>query len=143
MPPPPPSTSPPPPNQTHPTPPNAATPSQDVAAKLALPSADDAEFVCAKAIRDGGLAARIDRAGGFLVSADAANAYATDEPRAAFHVRVAFCLDVHNEAVRAMRFDADPSAKRRETEEERRERLAAEAELAAALAEDDGDDDEF
>lgn len=26
--------------------------------------------------------------------------YGTDEPRAAFHARIAFCLDIHNEAVK-------------------------------------------
>lgn len=112
---------------------------KDIAEKLALPSAEDAEFICAKAIRDGGLAARLDRAGGFLASSDVADVYSTAEPQAAFHARIAFCLDIHNEAVKAMRFDPD-AHRRKETEEERRERLAAEAELAAALAEEEDDD---
>ncbi|GBF97272.1 26S proteasome non-ATPase regulatory subunit 3 [Raphidocelis subcapitata] len=111
---------------------------KDIASKLALPSAEDAEFIAAKAIRDGGLAARIDRAGGSLASAEVADVYSTAEPQAAFHARIAFCLDIHNEAVKAMRFDAD-AHRRGETEEQRRERLAAEAELAAALAEEEDD----
>lgn len=77
---------------------------QDIAAKLALPSAEDAEFICAKAIRDGGLAARLDRAGGYLASSDVADVYSTAEPQAAFHARIAFCLDIHNEAVKVRIF---------------------------------------
>ena len=30
--------------------------------------------------------------------------YSTNEPQNAFHVRIAFCLDTHNEAVKAMRY---------------------------------------
>lgn len=31
--------------------------------------------------------------------------YVTSEPLEAFHARVAFCLDLHNEAVKALRYD--------------------------------------
>ena len=31
--------------------------------------------------------------------------YSTGEPQAAFHARIAFCLDLHNEAVKAMRYE--------------------------------------
>lgn len=33
--------------------------------------------------------------------------YATEEPQKAFHKRIAFCLDVHNEAVKSMRYPPD------------------------------------
>jgi 26S proteasome regulatory subunit N3 len=116
-----------------------------VAAKLALPSAEDAEFVAAKAIREGAIDAELDHGGGggggFLRAREPADVYATAEPRAALHARVAFCLDVHNEAVRATRFDPSHHKRQLEGAEARRERLAQEQELARALAEDDEDDD--
>ena len=39
----------------------------------------------------------IDREAGVLLSARAADVYSTDQPLAAFHARIAFCMDVHNE----------------------------------------------
>ena len=47
--------------------------------------------------RDGGIEASIDHEGGWLASKEVADVYSTEEPQAAFHARVAFCLDVHNE----------------------------------------------
>ena len=44
----------------------------------------------------------IDHDGGFIRSKDVADIYATGEPQKAFHRRIVFCLDVHNEAVKAM-----------------------------------------
>lgn len=48
-------------------------------------------------LRDGGIDAVIDHEGGFMESAKPADVYATDEPRAAYHTRIAFCMDIHNE----------------------------------------------
>lgn len=53
--------------------------------------------------RDGGVEAVIDRDGGFMASREVADVYATEEPQAAFHARVAFCLDIHNEVRRGRR----------------------------------------
>lgn len=33
--------------------------------------------------------------------------YSTGEPQSAFHARIAFCLDLHNEAVKAMRYEVN------------------------------------
>lgn len=109
----------------------------DVAARLGLPSAEEAEFVVAKAIRDGGIEGHIDRTVGGLVSGKAVDIYSTDEPANAFHVRTSFCLELHNEAVRAMRF-APKSTQDWEDASKARERR--EQELQAAL---DDDDDEM
>ena len=54
---------------------------QDVAEKLCLPSADDAEYICAKAIRDGGIDAVLDHAGGFLATRELTDLYSTNEPQ--------------------------------------------------------------
>lgn len=58
---------------------------------------EDTECIVAKAIRDGGVDAVLDHANGWMLSKDVADIYATAEPAAAFHARVAFCLDIHNE----------------------------------------------
>jgi 26S proteasome regulatory subunit N3 len=106
----------------------------DVATKLGLPSAEDAEFVVAKAIRDGAVDAVIDREEGVVRSARAAGVYLTAEPQAAFHARIAFCMDVHNEAVRAMRF---APGERHRFDDATKLRGRQEQELQAALEEDD------
>jgi 26S proteasome regulatory subunit N3 len=79
----------------------------DICSKLMLDSAESAESVCAKAIRDGVIDATIDHENGWLTSNERSNVYATNEPQRAFHQRVEFCLAVRNEAVKAMRYPDD------------------------------------
>ncbi len=76
----------------------------DLCEKVCLESAGTTEFVCAKAIRDGVIDARISHEDGWVYNTDQSNLYSTDEPQQAFNKRISFCLDVHNEAVRAMRY---------------------------------------
>ncbi|XP_009628274.1 putative 26S proteasome non-ATPase regulatory subunit 3 isoform X2 [Nicotiana tabacum] len=79
----------------------------DIAKKLNLDSenpVDDAENIVAKAIRDGAIDATLDHANGWLVSKATGDVYSTNEPQIAFNSRIAFCLNMHNEAVRALRF---------------------------------------
>lgn len=76
----------------------------DVAQKLALDSADDAEYIVAKAIKDGVIEATIDHDHRCLQSKDTVDVYTTAEPLTAFHQRITFCLDIHNQSVKAMRF---------------------------------------
>lgn len=79
----------------------------DIATKLHLPSTESAEYICAKAIRDGVIEANIDHEKGWIVSGNELDVYSTEEPQKAFHRRIAFCLDSHNEAVKAMRYPPD------------------------------------
>ncbi|OUZ99780.1 Proteasome component (PCI) domain [Macleaya cordata] len=116
----------------------------DVAQKLRLNSADpvaDAESIVAKAIRDGAIDATLDHANGWMVSKETGDVYSTNEPQFAFNSRIAFCLNMHNEAVRALRFPPPNSHKEKESAEKRRERQQQEQELATYIAEED--DDEF
>lgn len=76
----------------------------DIATRLSLGSAEEAEFMCAKAVRDGVLDATLDHDAGLLVCQPRRNVYCTREPHEAFHRRITFCLDVHNDAVQAMRY---------------------------------------
>jgi 26S proteasome regulatory subunit N3 len=110
----------------------------DVAAKLGLQNVEDTEFIVAKAIRDGGIDAVIDHQAGTMSSKEVVDIYSTDEPQAAFHARVAFCLDIHNEAVKAMRFE--PDAHKKSLDKVMQERAISDAEVAKAIEEADEDE---
>lgn len=115
----------------------------DVAKKLRLDSPNpvaDAESIVSKAIRDGAIDATLDHANGCMLSKETGDIYSTNEPQAAFDSRIAFCLNMHNEAVRALRFPPN-SHKEKESAEKRRERQQQEQELAKHIAEEE--DDEF
>lgn len=111
----------------------------DVAKKLRLESVADAESIVSKAIRDGAIEATLDHANGSMVSKETGDIYSTNEPQTAFDTRIAFCLNLHNEAVRALRFPPN-SHKEKESAEKRRERQQQEQELAKHIAEEDDDD---
>ncbi|XP_022151277.1 probable 26S proteasome non-ATPase regulatory subunit 3 [Momordica charantia] len=114
----------------------------DVAKKLRLDCANpvaDAESIVSKAIRDGAIDATVDHANGWMVSKETGDIYLTNEPQIAFNSRIAFCLNMHNEAVRALRFPPN-SHKEKESAEKRRERQQQEQELAKHIAEEDDDD---
>ncbi|XP_033099608.1 26S proteasome non-ATPase regulatory subunit 3-like [Anneissia japonica] len=111
----------------------------DVAKKLQLDSPEDAEFIVAKAIRDGVIEASIDHERGYVRSKEKTDIYSTKEPTAAFHQRITFCLDIHNQAIKAMRFPPKSYNKDLESAEERKEREQQDLELAKEMAEDDED----
>lgn len=109
---------------------------KDICTKLSLESPEDAEFIVAKAIRDGVISASINHEGQYIQSKDTHDIYSTQEPQAAFHRRIVFCLDTHNEAVKAMRFPPNANKPSPETAKERRER---EEEIAKNLVEEEDD----
>lgn len=112
---------------------------KDVAAKLGLSVGEDVECIVAKAIRDGGIEAVLDHEAALMYSKEATDLYSTQEPQAAFHARIAFCLDTHNEAVRAMRYPPNAHKKIKEDALSRKDRAAAEAEIAQAMMDDEDD----
>lgn len=69
----------------------------DVAARLSLPSAADAELLTAKAIHDGVVLATLDADAGCLTAKESTNLYATEQPKDAFLARIEYCLGVHEE----------------------------------------------
>lgn len=111
----------------------------DIAQRLTLDSPEDAEFIVAKAIRDGVIEATIDHEQGYVQSKETGDVYSTKEPMAAFHQRISFCLDIHNQSVKAMRFPPKSYNKDLESAEERREREQQELESAKEIAEEDFD----
>jgi len=112
---------------------------KDIASKLLLDSPEDAEFIVAKAIRDGVIEAVLDHDSGTMSSKDTSDVYATREPQIAFNQRIEFCLELHNHSVKAMRFPPKSYNKELESAEDRREREAQDLELAKEMAEDDED----
>ena len=117
----------------------------DVASRLGLPSTTSAEFVVAKAVRDGVIDATIDHEGGYVQSHDLVDVYATVEPSEAFHRRIAYCLTTHNDAVRAMRYTPDAYKKQLEASRglSRRGREEKTDEEKAQEIEDELDDEDY
>ena len=111
----------------------------EVATKLSLDHAEDMESIAAKAIRDGVIDASLDHAAGVIISKEAHDVYSTLEPQAAFHKRITFCLNVHNDAVKAMSYPPDAHKGELPDAETLKERQREEQELAQSLAEDDYD----
>ena len=73
---------------------------RDICIKLDLESEQSAEYIVAKAIRDGVIEATLDHEGAFMKSKEAGEVYATREPGDAFHERIRACLGLHDESVK-------------------------------------------
>lgn len=112
---------------------------RDICLKLHLDSEEDAEYIVSKAIRDGVIDATLDHEKGFMQSKEVVDIYSTNEPQSAFHQRINFCLNLHNESIKAMRFPLNAHRKELASAEAARER---ERELAKEIAEGDLDDDD-
>lgn len=112
-----------------------------IASKLQLDSAVDAEFIVAKAIRDGVIEAHIDHEAGYVQTRDVSDIYSSLEPMKAFNQRIKFCLELRNQSVKAMRFPPKKYSEELETAEERRTREEEELEYAKEMA--DEEDDSF
>jgi len=110
---------------------------QDIATKLGLDTAQDAAGVVAKAVVDGVIDASIDYDQQFLRSTQKFDLYSSCEPQKALHKRIAFCLQMHNDTVKAMAYPDESGNKDGEDAEERREREKREL----ADVDDDDDDD--
>merc|ERR1712151_978512 len=110
---------------------------QDICTKLGLESAHNAAGVVAKAVVDGVIEATIDYDQQFLKSKQRYDLYSSCEPQKALHKRIAFCLQMHNDTVKAMAYPDASDAKDGENAEERREREKREM----ADMDDDEDDD--
>jgi 26S proteasome regulatory subunit N3 len=110
---------------------------QDISAKLGLETAQDAAGVVAKCIVDGVIDATIDYDNQYVQSQQKHNIYNTSEPQKAFHKRIAFCLQMHNDTVKAMAYPDENDNKDGEDPEVRRER---EKEQLANIDDDDDDD---
>ena len=71
-----------------------------ISTKLGLDSEEEAEYVVAKAIRDGVVEAGLDHEQGVMMSSEVTDVYGTAEPMRAFDERIKFCLNLRNESVK-------------------------------------------
>ncbi|KAJ2781541.1 26S proteasome non-ATPase regulatory subunit [Coemansia javaensis] len=111
---------------------------RDICLKLHLDSEEDAEYIVAKAIRDGVIDATIDHEKGFVQSAEVHNVYGTSDPQYAFDKRTGFCLGLYNDSVKAMRY---PGGNHRKELAYAIEAIKRERELAHELENEEYDDE--
>lgn len=132
---------------------------RDICLRLGLDSEESAEYIVAKAIRDGVIEATLDHERGFMKSKEVGDIYATREPGEVFHERIRACLGLHDESVKviihswnlfysrmltnflfqAMRFPMNQHRLELKSAQEARER---ERELAKEIQEGDIDDED-
>lgn len=113
---------------------------RDICIRLHLGSEESAEYIVAKAIRDGVIEATLDRERGFMKSKEVGDVYATREPGEAFHDRIRACLSLHDESVKAMRFPMNQHRLELKNAQEARER---EREMAKEIQDGDLDEDDL
>jgi len=111
---------------------------EDIRTKLGLESAQDAAGVVAKAVVDGVIDVTIDYDQQFVKSNQKLDLYSSCEPQKALHKRIAFCLQMHNDTVKAMAYPDENDNKDNEDPEAKRERERREL---ASIDDEDGDDD--
>ncbi len=112
---------------------------RDICIRLGLESEESAEYIVAKAIRDGVIEATIDHEKGYMQTKQAGDVYATREPAEAFHERIKACLALHDECVKAMRYPMNQHRLELKNAQEARER---ERELAKEIQDGEIDEDD-
>ncbi|RMZ89154.1 hypothetical protein DV736_g3624, partial [Chaetothyriales sp. CBS 134916] len=112
---------------------------RDMCLRLGLDSEESAEYIVAKAIRDGVIEASLNHEQGYMKSKEVGDVYATREPGDAFHDRIRACLSLHDESVKAMRFPMNQHRLELKNAQEARER---ERELAKEIVDGEMDDDD-
>ncbi|KAI3403880.2 RPN3 [Candida oxycetoniae] len=110
---------------------------KDICIKLHLDSEEATEYIVSKAIRDGVIEATINHQKGYMQSRELLDVYSTKLPQAEFDKRIKFCLSLHNDSVKSMRFPNDNENKNISKEIE----PSDEVELLKAI--EDGDLDDF
>lgn len=110
---------------------------KDICIKLHMDSEELTEYIVSKAIRDGVIEATINHNKGYMQSKELLDIYSTKLPQGEFNQRIEFCLSLHNDSVKSMRYPNDDKHK----PEQRDEDLDDEIDLMKAL--EDGDLDEF
>ena len=116
----------------------------DIAERLSLGSVRSAEYIVAKAIRDGVIDGVINHEGQYLQSNEHVDIYSTIEPSEALHRRIIFCLNTHSEAVKGLRYPADAySELQKKKKKGGAEDEKTDEEIAAEIEEELAEEDEF
>jgi 26S proteasome regulatory subunit N3 len=111
---------------------------KDIAKKLSLDSVEETEQIVAKAIRDGVIEAILDHDNQWMRSQDSTDVYTSNEPQSIYSKRVKFCMDLHNDAMKALEFP--PKEDKRDFGNLDEERSTKEEDILASLLEDMGMD---
>merc|ERR550517_1019403 len=93
----------------------------DVAKKLNLNSAFEAEYIVAKAIKDGVIDAVIHHNTQTMRSTETMSIYSTVNPQHELDKRIEYCLQLHQNCVRAFRYKEEEEEKEDEKKEEKEE----------------------
>ncbi|GJE85501.1 PCI-domain-containing protein [Phanerochaete sordida] len=107
---------------------------RDICVKLHLDSEEDAEYIVGKAIRDGVIDGHISHERGWLECGAQKSGYGF-EVSEVFMRRIQYCLELHNESVKAMRYPLNAHRKELDAAEAARQR---EQELLRQVGEDGG-----
>lgn len=73
---------------------------RDMCLRLGLDSEESAEYIVAKAIRDGVIEATLDHEHGYMKSKEVGDIYNSSEPFDAYSSRIRACLALHDESVK-------------------------------------------
>lgn len=111
---------------------------RDICVKLHLDSEEDAEYIVGKAIRDGVIEGRIVHEKGWMECGGQKSAYGP-EVSEIFSRRIGYCLELHNQSVKAMRYPLNAHRKELADAEGARER---EKSLAKGIQEGDIDEED-
>lgn len=107
---------------------------KDICLKLHLDSELTAEYIVAKAIKDGVLEASINHSKGYMECNEVNDVYNTTAPQSEFDRRIKFCMQLNNDSVKAMRYPMNEERRDVNADIEARER---EQELLQFLQEED------
>lgn len=107
---------------------------KDICIKLHLDNELTAEYIVAKAIKDGVIDATINHTKGYMESDEVTDVYSTNGPQIEFDRRIKFCMQLHNDSVKAMRYPMNENTNSVDVDTQARER---EQELLQFLQEED------
>ena len=110
---------------------------KDICIKLHLDSEELTEYIVSKSIRDGVIEATINHQKGFMQSKELLDVYSTKLPQTEFDQRIKFCLSLHNDSVKAMRYPSDS------VDKVEGKSLEKEDEMDLMMAIEEGDLDDF
>lgn len=113
---------------------------KDICIKLRLDGEESAEYIVAKAIRDGVIDAEIDHQRGYMQSRELTDVYSTREPQQTLHERISFCMALHDDSVKSMRYvtnDHRDDLKDAQEAREREKELLTEIQEGTDLEDDD------
>jgi len=107
---------------------------KDIMTKLSLETVEETEQIVAKAIRDGVIEAVINHDEGFMQSREQNDVYTSNDPQKMLNKRIKFCMDLHNDAVKALEYP--PKEDKRDFGDLDEEKSMKEEDLLASLMDD-------